>query len=121
MRRKPGTLLPIELAILGAGLDLVRRGEDTFHGYTVAREIRDHAEARRLTAHGTLYRALDRLESAGMLESALEEAALAAAENRPRRRLYRLTAAGVRAFESAPAAATVAVAPPARRKGMASS
>jgi len=120
MRRKPGTLLPIELSILGAGIDLQRRGLDTFHGYAVAKAIRDQVEARRLTAHGTLYRALDRLEGVGMLESELEDAEIAAAESRPRRRLYRVTAAGARAFESAiPEARNVAQ--PGFQKGVAPS
>lgn len=101
MRRKPGTLIEIELAIIGAAINLQRAGQATFHGYAVAREIRDDAEARRLTAHGTLYRALDRLEKTGMLDSELEDAAAAEAESRPRRRLYRLTAGGARAFEAA--------------------
>jgi DNA-binding PadR family transcriptional regulator len=94
MRRKPGTLLPIEIAILLAGVDLLGRGQAEFHGYAVAKEIRESEEARRLTAHGTLYRALERLETAGMLESQLEDADVAATENRPRRRLYRVTAVG---------------------------
>ena len=54
MRRKTGTLLPLELGILGAGLDMRRAGTDAFHGYAIARELRDREEARRLTAHGTL-------------------------------------------------------------------
>jgi PadR family transcriptional regulator PadR len=102
MRRKTGTLLPLELGILGAALDLRRAGTDAFHGYAIARELRDREEARRLTAHGTLYRALDRLETAGLLESSLEEAEIAAGEGRPRRRLYRVTAEGETAFAAAP-------------------
>ena len=101
MRRRPGTLLPIELSILGAAVDLARGGEPEFHCYAVAKEIRERGEARRLTAHGTLYRALDRLEVAGMLESRLEEAEAAAAENRPRRHLYRITALGDKAYSTA--------------------
>jgi len=98
MRRKPGVFLPIELSILGAGIDVARRGDPEFHGYAIAKDIREREEARRLTAHGTLYRALDRLESAGVLNSRLEEAEVAAAENRPRRRLYRVTALGEQAY-----------------------
>lgn len=101
MRRKPGVLLPLELSILGAGVDLTHRGTLEFHGYAVAKEIREREEARRLTAHGTLYRALDRLESAGLLESELEAPDAAAVEKRPRRRLYRITALGERAHAAA--------------------
>lgn len=102
MRRKPGTLLPIEIAILYAGIDLRRRGQEQFHGYAIAREIRDLEAAKRLTGHGTLYRALDRLETAGMLESEMEDPALAAGETRPRRRLYTVTALGERALADVP-------------------
>jgi DNA-binding PadR family transcriptional regulator len=55
-------------------------------------------EAHQLTAHGTLYKALGRLEAAGLLESRWEEAELALAEGRPRRRFYRVTGAGERAL-----------------------
>ena len=110
MRRKAGTLLPIELSTLAAGLDLMRQGQPEFHGYAVAREMRDRDEARRLTAHGTLYRALERLESAGLLRSRLEDADIAAAETRPRRRLYALTAEGQRAASAATAPITQATA-----------
>jgi DNA-binding PadR family transcriptional regulator len=101
MRRKLGTLIPIEMSIVGAGIDLARRGVAEFYGYSVAKEIRESEEARRLTAHGTLYRALERLEAGGFLESRLEDAEAAAAENRPRRRLYRMTAVGEKAYSAA--------------------
>ncbi len=102
MRRKSGALFPIERSILGAGLDLADRGRGEFHGYAIAKEIGDREDARRLAAQGTLYRALDRLEGLGLVESRLENADLAAAENRPRRRLYRVTALGERAHAAAP-------------------
>ena len=98
MRRKQGALIDIELSILGTGIDLARQGVAEFYGYAVAKEIRERQEARRLTAHGTLYRALDRLEAGKLLESRLEDAEPAAAENRPRRHLYRVTALGQQAY-----------------------
>lgn len=101
MRRKADALMPIELAILDAGIGLRQRGEDEFHGYAIAKEMRDHAEARRLTAHGTLYRALERLETRGLLESRMEDPDIASSENRPRRRLYTVTATGIRAAQVA--------------------
>ncbi len=103
MKRKPGALLPIELSILRAGIDLLHAGAAEFHGYGIASEIREREAARLLTAHGTLYRALDRLEAAGLLESRLEDAAIAESERRPRRRLYRVTAAGEVAHATAEA------------------
>ena len=115
MRRKPGVLLPIELSILAAGIEFARGTDPHFHGYAVAKVMRDSEGARRLTAHGTLYRALERLEAAGLLESELEDADAAAAENRPRRRLYRVTALGQRAHAEA-SASQQASAPSLRKK-----
>jgi PadR family transcriptional regulator, regulatory protein PadR len=105
MRRKPNTLVPLERNLLGAAVAFARAGVEEFHGYAIALELADQAEARRLTGHGTLYRALDRLESAGFLSSSLEDADQAAAQRRPRRRLYRLTAEGMRAAAAEDAAA----------------
>jgi PadR family transcriptional regulator, regulatory protein PadR len=96
VRRRAGELLPIEQAILACALDLAAAGEPDFHGFAMARRIRDAGEARQLTAHGTLYKALARLERAGLLASCWEDPALAGAEGRPRRRLYRVTPAGAR-------------------------
>ena len=50
---------------------------------------------------GTVYPALDRLESAGYLRSTWEEAAAAHAEGRPARRYFTLTAAGATALRAA--------------------
>jgi PadR family transcriptional regulator PadR len=96
MRRKPGTLLPLEVDILDAGLELRRAGGGRFHGFQLAKQIADHPGPRPLTAHGTLYKALQRLEEAGLLTSQWEDPAIAAAEGRPRRRLYEVTGAGER-------------------------
>jgi DNA-binding PadR family transcriptional regulator len=101
MRRKAGTLLPIEIALLQAALALLRGGAPKFHGYLIAKEIREQEAARRLTAHGTLYRALERLEKAGLLASRWEDPSLAASEDRPRRRLYHITAEGEAALQQA--------------------
>jgi DNA-binding PadR family transcriptional regulator len=98
MRRKPGVLLPIEISILVAGLDLDGRGVTEFHGYLLATEIADRDGARRLMAHGSLYRALGRLEDAGLLESRWEDPDIGTSEGRPRRRLYHVTSAGARAM-----------------------
>jgi len=106
VRRKPGTLLPIEEAILGAGVDLSRAGSSEFHGFLVAKELRDKEGARSLTAHGTLYKALDRLERMGLVASRWENPDDAAADGRPRRRLYHVTGAGARAAATARATAT---------------
>lgn len=94
VRRKPGAMLPIEEAILTAGLDLRRQGEPEFHGFAVAKRMQEIGEAAALTAHGTLYKALARLAAADLLESRWEDADRALAEGRPRRRLYRVTGLG---------------------------
>jgi PadR family transcriptional regulator PadR len=102
-RRKPGTLLPLEGEILEAALSLQRAGHPTFHGFGLAQSMRERRGSRSLTAHGTLYKALGRLEEFGLLASHWEDAA--AAEGRPRRRLYELTGEGARTAERARAGA----------------
>lgn len=104
MRRKPGTLVPLEQALCLAAVALRRRGLTTFHGFLIAKEIQDAGDTR-LTAYGTLYRALGRLEQMGLVTSVWEDAQLAADEGRPRRRLYSITDAGQKAAAEAHAAA----------------
>jgi DNA-binding PadR family transcriptional regulator len=116
MRRKPGVLLPLELSILDAAFELSRTRVDEFHGYLIASTIGDRDGRRTLTAHGTLYKALDRMKKAGLLESRWEDSEVAASEERPRRRLYRVTAAGEVARAEAERVAT-ATAPPLLRPG----
>lgn len=91
MRRRPGDLLPIEAAILDAALQLRRVGEEQFHGFRIAKYLAQGQDASRLTAHGTLYKALGRLETAGLLTSSWEDPGVAAEQGRPRRRLYAVT------------------------------
>jgi DNA-binding PadR family transcriptional regulator len=101
MRRKPNTLIPIEEQILAAGLALRQRGTLQFYGFLLAKEMMDGADGRRLTAQGTLYKALDRMERAGLLERWWEDPEIAAQEQRPRRRLYRVTWLGEQALGDA--------------------
>jgi len=101
MRRKPGSLVPLEIAICEAASVLQQRGISQFHGYSIAKELKHAGDTRLLTAYGTLYRALDRLEQMGLLRSQLEDPHIAAAESRPGRRLYELTAAGQQAIADA--------------------
>ena len=105
-RRKPGTLLPLETEILEVALSLLRSGHATFHGFGLAQTMREQSGSRSLTAHGTLYKALSRLEEFGLLTSRWEDAA--AVEGRPRRRLYELTGQGIRVAEQALTAKAVA-------------
>lgn len=110
-RRKAGTLLPLEVAILTVCLEAGERGE---HGFAIAKVLADRGDARRLTASGTLYRALQRLDAGGLVESWWEDPATAAADGRPRRRMYRVTGAGAVAL-----AVTGADRPPQQRAGAA--
>jgi len=97
MRRKPGTLVPLEAAMLVVALDLQRSGSREFHGYELAKHLAHVSDTRRLTAYGTLYRALGRLEKMGLLESHPEDPQIAADGNRPMRRLYAPTGEGLAA------------------------
>ena len=94
MRRKPGQLVPLEVSICASAAALLRRGITEFHGYELAKHLREASDARLLTAYGTLYRALMRLEEMGLLESRWEDPEIPARENRPGRRLYSLTGKG---------------------------
>jgi PadR family transcriptional regulator PadR len=98
-RRKLGVLVPLEVEILDVALAMLRSGQPTFHGFALAQAMRDRDESRSLTAHGTLYKALGRLEAFGLLRSRWEEEERVA--GRPRRRLYELTSLGVHVAEPA--------------------
>lgn len=110
-RRKPGSLLPLETEILDVALAMLGAGEATFHGFGLAHAMRSDG-AGKLIGHGTLYKALGRLEEMGLLTSRWEEPPPV---GRPRRRLYELTAAGARAAQT-PRTATRA---PRVRRGLA--
>ena len=90
VRRKPGELLPLERAICSEARAL---GE-AFHGYQMAKRLQQVGDSKTLIAHGTLYRALSRLEDMGLVKSHWEDPRIPARENRPGRRLYLLTALG---------------------------
>ena len=100
MRRKPGALIPLEQAILAVVARLQRHGVAESHGYDIAQHLRDVSDTKLLTAYGTLYRALARLEHMGLLASRWEDARIAAREARPGRRFYALTGAGTDAVRA---------------------
>lgn len=91
-------MLPLEVEILRTALERTRAGDATFHGFGVAQALQQNGRGGSLIAHGTLYKALGRLEAMGLLASRWEEDPPA---GRPRRRLYELTAAGQRAAADA--------------------
>ena len=90
-RRRPGSLLPLEVEILSACLEA---GEAGSHGFALAKAIADAGDSRELTATGTMYRALHRLDAADLVESWWEDPDQAVEQGRPRRRLYRITGEG---------------------------
>jgi len=94
-------LLPLEQEICASAAELRRLGENEFHGYEMAKRLGDVGDRRLLTAYGTLYRALGRLEAMGLLRSRWEDPEIPARENRPGRRLYTLTAAGEAVLQDA--------------------
>lgn len=90
--RKPGTLLPLEADILNA---VTASGPSGTHGFAIAQALAGGEESSRsLVGHGTLYKALDRLRTRGLVRAEWEDPALAEAAGRPRRKLYWITAAG---------------------------
>jgi PadR family transcriptional regulator PadR len=91
--------VPLEIEILDVALSMLRSGQTTFHGFGLAQSMREQSGSRSLTAHGTLYKALSRLEEFGLLSSRWEDAAVV--EGRPRRRLYELTKRGAEVAERA--------------------
>ena len=91
-------MLPLEVSILVACRDA---GMPGVHGFALAHRIADVQESRRLTATGTLYRALHRLDDGGLIENWWEDPNEAAAAGRPLRRLYRITGAGATALARA--------------------
>ena len=99
MFRRPGTLLPLERRVLELA---VERAPERVYGFSLAQALAERDGTTRLVAHGTLYKALDRMRRAGLLAAEWEDAAVAAAEGRPRRRVYELTAAGRQALADAP-------------------
>ena len=93
MFRRPGQILPLERRILETVL-----ASQPVHGFGLAKDLADSAGDKRLVAHGTLYKALDRMRLAGLLEAEWEDSDAASASGRPRRRLYRVTGVGVAAL-----------------------
>jgi DNA-binding PadR family transcriptional regulator len=91
-------LLPLEVGILTACLEAGTTGS---HGFELAKAIAQAGDSRELTATGTMYRALHRLDAAGLVESWWEDPNVAADAGRPRRRSYRISGAGSTALAKA--------------------
>ncbi len=102
MRRRAGTLVPTEVEILETAALLQARGTRAFHGFLLAQALQERGDDRDLIGHGTLYRALARLERFGYLTSHWESPTSAIKAHRPMRRLYSLTAEGQAALAAVP-------------------
>jgi DNA-binding PadR family transcriptional regulator len=87
MKEDFSSFLPLSPATLHILLSLA--GQDR-HGYGIMQEVARQSEGRYKLGPGTLYDNLQKLMSNGLVE----EAAHRAPEDDPRRRYYRLTAAG---------------------------
>ncbi|MFD1721957.1 PadR family transcriptional regulator [Amnibacterium endophyticum] len=96
-RRRAGDLVPIERAILHEAARFAE-SEESFHGFGIASALQ--GDAKRLVGHGTLYKALGRMQDAGLLAARWESPEIAAEAGRPRRKLYDLTPAGEAALRA---------------------
>jgi DNA-binding PadR family transcriptional regulator len=102
-RRTQGSILPIEYDILACGSDLEASGG--FYGFGLAQSLADARGQSALIGHGTLYKALSRMTTRGLLSAEWEDPDAAIVAGRPRRRMYRVTGEGARALSARPAMA----------------
>ena len=98
--RPVGRLLDLEYRILQSCLDLEAASEPVY-GFVLARRMSEADKDSGLVGHGTLYKALARLSTMGLLEGKWEVPG-EADEGRPRRRLYRVTGEGAKALAAQP-------------------
>jgi len=96
MRRKPDSLIPLEVTIMQVVQALQERNRASVYGYQIASRIATLIPGTKGiyggTKKGVVYRALKRLEKMGYLESQWEE--LPPGENRPRRKYYKFVKEG---------------------------
>jgi PadR family transcriptional regulator PadR len=107
VNRSKNQLIPIEVAILSAALDLRQHGTDEFHGFAIGKTLEEASATGSIIGHGTLYKALHRLETRGYLASHWEESQADHRARGARRRLYHITAEGQAALTAAHAGGTV--------------
>ncbi len=89
-------LSELQAQILESILTLAARDLPT-HGFAIAKEISDVDRARKLTAHGTLYKALGKLSERGLVDSEwIHEPEVT---ERPPRREYHVTGLGERVLD----------------------
>lgn len=95
MELKAGSL---EYKIIDAGVRLHNEGHREFHASGIADFVSGSEARAALIGHGTLHKALRRLEGGGLLTSRMEDFELARSAGRPRHRLYTVTGDGARAL-----------------------
>ena len=105
-RRSEGSILAIEYDILESG-SLLERASGGFHGFGLAQSLADARGQQSLIGHGTLYKALSRMTTRGLLVAEWEDPDVAIKAARPRRKIYRVTAEGARALAARPTAVAV--------------
>jgi PadR family transcriptional regulator, regulatory protein PadR len=108
-RRGKESILDIEYDILECGSRL-EQSAGSFYGFGLAQSLADDQGRAGLIGHGTLYKALGRMTTRGLLSAEWEDADSAVQAGRPRRRMYRLTAEGARVLSARPVSAPTAVA-----------
>jgi DNA-binding PadR family transcriptional regulator len=97
-------LLDLEYRILQSSIELEAQNEPVY-GFVLARRMSASDGDIGLVGHGTLYKALSRLSTMGLLEPSWETPAVED-EGRPRRRLYRVTGEGAKAVAARPVEAS---------------
>lgn len=101
MRRKTGSLVPLEVTILDIAQLLRPLGEGEVYGFKLAKLLEATDPNKTFVGQGTLYRALDRLTKREFLSRRWEDDEPAEREGRPRRRLYKITGTGEAALAEA--------------------
>jgi PadR family transcriptional regulator PadR len=101
MNRRKDELIQIEVDVLAAVLALQKRGIGECHGFLIGKTLETDGGAGSLVGHGTLYKALARLEERQFLRSRWEGNAPKDRPRGPRRRLYKITGSGQRALSAA--------------------
>ena len=66
-------LVPLEVAILNVAVARASSDQPDLYGFELAKLIAEDERAGKLVAHGTLYKALNRLAESGMLSSDWED------------------------------------------------
>jgi hypothetical protein len=95
-------LTPLQHALLQTIERLRAGGIPEIHAYGLTKVLEDSQGERRWIGYGSQYRAMAELADRGFVSGRWEDASLAEAEKRPRRRLYAITPAGQRALTQAP-------------------